>query len=296
VPTQALVLSGGGPLAVAWESGLLAGLAKTGVRPWHADFILGTSAGAIVGAQIAAGVDPADLAAAILAEANGIRPPGATNYAAEAVARLPALFAQAHGAPGDRAAARAQVGALALAAATESEADCVARFAATLGGAAWPASGLGCVAVDAVDGSVHILTRDCGASLAHAVAASCSLPGLSPPITVGGRRYIDGGLASTANAGLMTGYDKLLVLAFRPVGPGGDRMQARLEAQIAALRAGGADLLAILPDAASQAAIGPNGMDVRRRPEIAHAAIAQGRAAAARIGAFWEVPEGARAG
>jgi NTE family protein len=284
---RALVLSGGGPLAVAWESGLLAGLAKVGFRPEGADFILGTSAGAIVGAQIAAGADPADLAASILAEMTGIRPAGTATFAPDAVARLPALFAQAHGAPDNPAAARAEVGAVALAAATESEADCVARFALVLRAADWPGQPFGCAVVDAEDGSVHILTRDCGAPLNHVVAASCSLPGLSPPISIGRRRYMDGGFASTANADLMAGYDQVLVIAFRPLGAGGDRMQARLARQVAALRESGTDVHAILSDPANQAAIGANGMDVRRRPHVVRAAMMQGEADAARAGAFW---------
>ena len=60
MPT-ALVLSGGGPLAVAWECGLVAGLARAGLARNSMDFILGTSAGAIVGAQLAAGRNPEEM-------------------------------------------------------------------------------------------------------------------------------------------------------------------------------------------------------------------------------------------
>lgn len=59
--TRALVLGGGGPLGIAWETGLLAGLAAGGVDLSRADFILGTSAGAFVGAQMAMGRSPAKL-------------------------------------------------------------------------------------------------------------------------------------------------------------------------------------------------------------------------------------------
>ncbi|MDB5445730.1 MAG: patatin, partial [Phenylobacterium sp.] len=54
--TRALVLGGGGPVGVAWESGLIAGFAQAGVDLGRADFVLGTSAGSIVGAKLAMGV------------------------------------------------------------------------------------------------------------------------------------------------------------------------------------------------------------------------------------------------
>src|SRR5438105_4802249 len=49
--TRALVLSCGGPVGVAWQSGLLAGFAQGGVDLAVADYVLGTSAGAVVGAR-----------------------------------------------------------------------------------------------------------------------------------------------------------------------------------------------------------------------------------------------------
>lgn len=283
---RALVLSGGGPLAVAWESGLLAGLAEAGVAADAADFILGTSAGAIVGAQLTTGRTPAMLAAAILEEEKGVPPPGARHYDPAAVAQLPALFAKALGGPGDRAAARAEVGARALAADTQSEAEEVARISLMLGGADWSDRGFGCTAVDVTDGSLRVLGRDSGGSLAQAVAASCSLPGLSPPITIAGHRYMDGGFGSVANADLVRCYDRVLVVCFRPAGPAGERMTARLDQQAASLRADGAAVEVIFPDAATQEAIGPNTMDVRRRPAVARAGMAQGKAEASLLAAF----------
>jgi NTE family protein len=281
-----LVLSGGGPLAVAWEAGLAAGLAEAGVRLADADFILGTSAGAIVGAQLAGGRDPAAIAGAILDEARGVPPAGATIFRPEAVAQLPQLFAKSQSSPDNPAAARAEIGAYALAQTTESEEVSVARFAAVLGTAEWPSAPFGCVVVDIADGTVHILTRDSGASLDRAVAASCSLPGISPPITIASRRYIDGGFASTANADLVQGYDEILVICFRGHSQAGDRIEARLDAQVEALRQAGARVLAILPDEACLAALGSQAMDLRRRPDVARTGIAQGRAEAARVLAF----------
>lgn len=283
---RALVLSGGGPLAVAWECGLAAGLAESGVRIAEADFILGTSAGAIVGAQLAHGRDPAAMAAAILDEAKGVGPPGARGFDPAATAKLPELFAKAQSRPDDPAAARTEVGAYALSQPTEGEDAAAARFAVLLGTQAWPDRGFGCAVVDALDGSVRLLTRDCGASLDRAVAASCSLPGISPPITIGNRPYIDGGFASAANVDLVDSFDALLVAVFAPAGPRRERIAARLEPQLDRLRAAGTHMLVLWPDAACASAIGEQTMDVRRRPDVAQAGLAQGKAEAAAVWAF----------
>src|SRR4051812_27046114 len=81
--TRALVLGGGGPVGIAWESGLVAGLAQGGVDLGRADFTMGTSAGAFVGARLALGSDPRTLADPIIADqipgeqdARGARPSG----------------------------------------------------------------------------------------------------------------------------------------------------------------------------------------------------------------------------
>ena len=283
---RALVLSGGGPSAVAWECGLIAGLADSGVLVADADFILGTSAGAIVGAQLAHGRDPQAMAAAIIEEARGIAPPGARPFDPAAAAKLPDLFAKAQSRPDDPAAARAEVGAYALAQPTENEEASTARFAAMIGTSDWPERRFGCAVVDAEDGSAQVLTRDCGGSIDRAVAASCSLPGISPPITIGGRRYIDGGFASAANVDLVEGYDEMLVAVFSPRGPRRERIGARLDPQIARLRSAGARVLLIWPDDDCSAAIGEQTMDVRRRPDVARAGLAQGSQAAAEVRAF----------
>src|SRR5260370_22782556 len=55
--TRALVLGGGGVAGVAWELGILTGLHDTGVDVRGADVIIGTSAGSVVGAQIASGTN-----------------------------------------------------------------------------------------------------------------------------------------------------------------------------------------------------------------------------------------------
>jgi NTE family protein len=66
--TRALVLSGGGLVGTALESGLLAGLSESGVDFALADLIVGTSAGSFVGAQVAMGRSASSIVDGILAE------------------------------------------------------------------------------------------------------------------------------------------------------------------------------------------------------------------------------------
>src|SRR5580700_5929741 len=66
---RALVLAGGGAAGSAWEIGLIAGLSDAGVDVTEADLIIGTSGGSTVAAQITSGSRPAELFAAILAQA-----------------------------------------------------------------------------------------------------------------------------------------------------------------------------------------------------------------------------------
>jgi len=54
--------------------------------------------------------------------------------------------------------------------------------------------------VDVHDGSPKIFSKDSGVGLARAVASSCAVPGIFPPVTIDGHRYMDGGMRSLTNA------------------------------------------------------------------------------------------------
>lgn len=279
-------MSGGGPLAVAWEAGLLAGLASEGVSFADAQFVLGTSAGAIVGAQLCKGVPPHAIADPIIAESRGIASPGRPPpFDPKASAVLPELFRRAQMPSPNPAAVRAEIGAHALAVAPESEEAGIRRFEAIVG-ADWPDRPFGCVAVDVDDGRVEVLTKDCGGPVSAAVAASCSLPGISAPVTINGRRYFDGGFASTANIDLARGYTKVLAFVFVRPGTAGPRILEIAERQAEALRERGAEVRIIQPDQGVREAVGSDWLDVRARPRIAGAAMTQGAAAASDIARF----------
>ncbi|RJO72270.1 patatin [Nocardia panacis] len=119
------------------------------------------------------------------------------------------------------------------------------------------------------------------ASLGAALRASWAIPGWFPPVSIGGRRYVDGGAASTASVDLLAGrgLDEVVVLApmasaarIPATSPGHllerqlrNRMSATLAAEIAVLRAAGTEVLFVGADAADLAIMGPNFMDGRRR-------------------------------
>ncbi len=53
------------------------------------------------------------------------------------------------------------------------------------------------------------------AGLSDAVLASCAIPGWFEPVTIGGHRYVDGGMWSATNVDLLAeaGLDEIFVLA-----------------------------------------------------------------------------------
>jgi len=296
--TRALVLGGGGPVGIAWEAGLIAGLAEGGVDLAAADFVVGTSAGSFVGSQLAMGRPIAEMAQAILAEADRPRqpPPGAGQPASAPAPNLAPLFMKMQeAAAGTRnpEEVRREIGAFALEAKTADEATFIRGFGRTLSehqADAWPARSFACTAVDAETGAFVVWGNSSGVGLARAVASSCSVPGVFPPITINGRRYIDGGMRSATNADLAKGYDLVVIVALRIAGGDAEmaeRMRRPLEAEMKALKDAGARVELITPDEASQAAFGVNLMDGRVRPAAAKAGLAQGRAMAAEMKFVW---------
>ncbi len=216
--TRALVLGGGGPVGIAWETGLLAGLAENGINLGEADLIIGTSAGSAVGAQLAMGRQPQQMYAAVAADSGSARPgPTRSNTgsagAAPDLSGLMTLMQKAATGEGSTEELRKEIGAFALAAQTMSEEDFIATFGRMLASAGdWPAKQFMCTAVDALTGEFRTWGNEDGVPLSRAIASSCSVPGVYPPITINGRRYIDGGMRSGTNADLAKGYDKVVVI------------------------------------------------------------------------------------
>ncbi|MET7967344.1 patatin-like phospholipase family protein [Micromonospora sp. NPDC005305] len=275
--TRALVLGGGGVTGVAWELGLLAGLAARGLDLTGAELVVGTSAGSVVGAQICSGTPVEELYAGQLRPARGELP------ARLGVAVL-ARWAWAGARGRDEVRARARVGAMALAARTPSEESRRAVIAARLPVREWPARRLLVTAVDAASGEFVVFDATSQVPLVDAVGASCAVPGVWPPVSIGGRRYVDGGVRSAVNADLAAGARAVVVLAPTRAGFG---PMPRLSAQLAQLRSAGAEVAVVSPDRAARAAIGRNVLDPARRAASARAGFAQAAAVAEDVAAVW---------
>jgi NTE family protein len=275
----ALVLGGGGITGIAWEIGVLAGLAEAGVDLSDADLVVGTSAGSVVGAQLACG---AELPAMY---GRQLEPP-----TTEKVARMTAANLVQYGwamlrSRGRDVEFRRRVGALALAAEkaglTPSEQERLDVIGSRLVSPQWPDRPLVITAVDAETGEFRALDRDSGVPLLEAVAASCAVPGVYPPVTIDGRRYIDGGMRSAANADLAVEHARVVVLAPIPRGVG---PMPGVAAQVGRL---GARVAVVSPDKASRTAIGRNVLDPAARAPAARAGRAQAAAVVAQIAAVW---------
>jgi NTE family protein len=268
---RALVLAGGGVTGIAWETGVLLGLRDEGIDlAGAADVVIGTSAGSAVGAQVLSGTPLEDLYEAQLADEHHELTPDLD------LELLMTIFAELAGGRLPDQDARARIGALALTADTVPEATRRAVIERRLPSHEWPTSRFLVTAVDAVTGELAVFDASSGVALVDAVAASCAVPGVWPPVTIGERRYVDGGVRSTANADLAAGCDEVVVVA-----PLSGPASGTLEPEIAALRAGGAAVTVIASDAEATAAMGMNPLDPSMRRPAAEHGRRQGREAAA---------------
>ena len=278
---RALVLAGGGVAGIAWELGVLRGIQD--VDPAlqasiaAADVVVGTSAGSAVAAQITSGAALENLYAAQLAPASSEIEVDLDLE--DLMARFTAAAAGATTA-GDM---RHRVGALALATQTIGEPERRAAIAARLPAREWPDRAVLLPAVDAESGEPVIFTRDSGVTLADAVAASCAVPGVWPPVSINGHRYMDGGVRSLTNADLAAGCDRILVITPAPA----DTPQpwGNLDDEIELLEPGRVQV--VHADAASLAAFGTNPLSPATRGPAGRAGRDIGQAQAAGLAVFW---------
>jgi NTE family protein len=276
-PRRAVVLGGGGVTGIAWEVGLLAGLAAAGVDLTAADAVFGTSAGAFVGVALAGGHD---LEALFAVQSQ----PPATEVGSSASQEVLIAWYEAYTSGGsDPRAVGAAFGAIGRA--HPEPVPLAARravVAARLVTGTWPVS-LHVTAIDANTGALEVFDASCGVALLDAVAASGAVPGVWPLERFGGRSWVDGGMVSAANARLADGYDRVLVIAPLPDGYG----ELPGAADDVAVMNERAQVLLVAPDEASVAAVGPNIYDPSRRGAAAAAGREQADAVAAALASVW---------
>lgn len=280
--TRAVVLGGGGVSGIAWETGVIVGLADAGVDVRNADLMVGTSAGSCVAAQMASGlalddlfqrqIDPALQAKEIAAEIDWPKLMAALGAAGQGAANLTDALRR--------------MGALAVSWPTVPETARLAVIASRLPNHGWPATALKITAVDTATGERRVFEKASGVDLIDAAAASCAVPGVWPPVTIGGHRYMDGGVYSNQHADLTAGYDVALIVAPSvPVSP-----PVTLDTEVAELKRGGTAVFIIPQDAATDAAIaavGGNLLDPSVRSAVAQTGRAYGRSLATEVARIW---------
>jgi NTE family protein len=281
---KALVLGGGGIAGIAWETGVLRGIADespTAARVLlDSDVLVGTSAGSSVGAQISSGHAIEDLFERQIQASSAEIDPG------NGIDTVVELFLQAVADPHSTVTQKRQrIGAVALA--TETVAEPVRRdvIARRLPSQHWSDRVLRVTAIDIDTGKLVVFDRDSGVKLVDAVTASCAVPGVWPPVTFGERRYMDGGIGSTINLDVAGDCDMAVVLV-----PAGESAPSSFgEGPASEIAAFGGTALGLFADDESLAAFGSNPLDPRCRIASAQAGRAQGRREAAGVAAFLAV-------
>ena len=276
-PHVTLVLGAGGPVGRAFHAGVLRALADgCGWDPRRADAIVGTSAGAQVGALLRAGWD----AHRLLQRSRDAAPPATPSRAHRRWPSSPAYLRAVAARPW-----QARLGPLVAALVPER----ASPAQPTAGGAhlgdalhrvfagRWPHRPLWIPAVHADSGARVVFGRRDAPSIDVATAVRCSsaVPGLRPPVQVGDERYVDGGIRSPTHADLALDTAPsarrrtIVVLSplsrFAPL-----RWLLRWEL-LPALRSG-LDVIVFEPDRAVAGAMGWNPMDARRASAVAEAA------------------------
>jgi NTE family protein len=302
-----LALGAGGVLGGAWLTGALHAIAhETGWDPGSSNVIVGTSAGAMVGALLACGVPPWFMLAhsagedfAGLRDAQGA-PASTADRSAGASYRLHrgapplgpgswrlAISSLAH--PNKHSPAALVAGWLPLGlVSTESLKDTVRRVCDEQ----WaPHPDYWAMSVDYQTGRRVAFGRAGAppAELPDAVAASCAIPGFYRAVDISGRRYVDGGLTSTSNLDVLVDQGLDLVIALNPMSSlhagaprtVGERLAfairqnagRRLGSEAKRLRAAGSEVVLIQPTAHDLDAMGTNLMSRTRRNVVIDTAV-----------------------
>jgi NTE family protein len=304
-----LVLGGGGLVGMGYHAGVLKALQEAGTEPGDSDVIVGTSAGAIVAAYLAAGKTVNDL----YHEAQGNGPADVSGPEAFE-ADIRALFTPLWTSRGERL-RRMGGAAFAFTAATGFWANVPgskvpsrklrALFPAGLYSssateerlrrelpARWPRADLYCAAVELYSGRRVALSsaNTPPASFVTAVLASAAIPGVFPPVRMRGRYYVDGGIAGAVSldVAVKQGCERITLVA--PLGWRPEQgvrtlrsdlwkpllarsLNARtINREIAAARAQGAEVLVLRPWLNELPMLGFNAMAYHDRAAVVEAA------------------------
>ena len=288
---RALVLGCGGTIGGAWAIAVLAALSDAvGIAPFDFDILQGTSAGAEIVTMLGGGASIADLVAMQRGESTD---PRLRAHLAATPPSLPPLPAPGLLNPRLLRSQRGLAACSGVAPTGRADASWLQRLAegfTTQGRLAHPACRMVAFDVAAgrrvVFGSPRAPQADVGAAL----RASWAIPGWLPPVTIGGRRYVDGGVASTASVDLISPDEADVVYVIAPMASAhGERapglggllentvlrrpMSRMLDAEVATVGQQGATVVVITPGRHDLTQMGANFMNRRHRRPAFDAAM-----------------------
>jgi NTE family protein len=289
-----LVLGGGGLIGMGYHAGSLKALDDFGIDPASADVIVGTSAGSVMGAYLAVGWTPDDF----VDYAHGRHPSvakevtdnqGVPTVFIPLYKSAPERIARSIGSMFAVASSRGYVNRITkgrvplpflrhtFPAGLYSTTDTRLRLEDDLS-VEWPDRDVYLCAADLYTGERvafgHPDAPD--ATLADAVLASTAIPGIFPPVKIGDRQYVDGGIVSATSLDLAVAAGCETIVCIAPLGyrnEGGvaepklwgpmlmrSLFARTLRREVNEARAKGVDVLVIRPWASDLAELGTNSM------------------------------------
>jgi len=292
-PRIGLVLCAGGVLGGAWLAGALAALGReTGWDPGDADYIVGTSAGSLFAALLAARVPPKRL---LPASSDALTKGMSDDWllmdlAMESAYELPFRFELPR--PGSLGLSLSGLRRDTNWPLLRALSGLILRTVHKVVPSGW-VSHQNCwiTACDYGTGQQVVFGREDApeVDLAEAVAASCAIPGYFEPVRIGDRCYVDGGVHSMSNASLLAeeGLDLAIILSplsartpakgWNPVErfEGAVRRAAahQLDAEVIRLLDAGTHVVVLEPTADDLTAIGHNVMNARRCLRVVEVAL-----------------------
>jgi NTE family protein len=227
VTTRGLVLGAGGVLGAAWTIGALAAVQEEcGWDPREADVIIGTSAGSVLASMLGSGISVEQL----VNHQKGVVVPGdpqiGYDYDTDSGGALPPRPKLRIGSPRGVVSSALRpwkVPPMAAVSAALPQGRGSLEPVGSIVDAVNPDGGWAdhaatwIVAMDYESSRRTVFGRSGApaADLRSAVMASCAIPGWYAPVSIGGRRYVDGGACSPTSVDLLArlGLDEVVVLS-----------------------------------------------------------------------------------
>lgn len=303
-----LVLGGGGLIGMGYHAGALKALEEAGADPTRADLVVGTSAGAILGSYLRAGWTASDFHD----YAHG-KHPNAEKSVDDQKAQVREIFTpmwkdnseRVRRAIGGAFAAASSRGIWAKLGGAQPGAGLRKRFPAGMYSTdgtrqrlagdlpkEWPKRDTFICAADLYSGERVAFGHPAApeAELPEAVLSSTAIPGVFPPVKIGGRHYVDGGVKSATSLDLAADAGCEAIICVAPLGYRRDEGLSRtdmrlyppmvlralfarsLRREVVAARKKGIEVLVIRPWLTDLKLHGTNSMRHYDRPKVVEGA------------------------